>query len=157
MIKAVLLFFIRGDQILLCRKARGFGEGYWNGVGGKCEPGETLEQTVVRESLEEISATPISFSKVAHNQFIFDENDDSKNWDVHVYVCREWGGEFTESDELVEPTWFAFNDIPYSDMWEDDQYWLPQVLDGKFTQSTFWFGGSHNIIKKQVKTRVLSS
>ena len=40
--KLVTLLFLRRDgQILLAMKKRGFGEGKWNGVGGKVEPGET--------------------------------------------------------------------------------------------------------------------
>lgn len=35
-------------------KKRGFGVGKWNGSGGKIQPGETPEDTAVREVKEEI-------------------------------------------------------------------------------------------------------
>jgi len=56
-----LLFLIKDDQILLAMKKRGFGAGRFNGVGGKVEPGETIEQALIRESQEEINVTPIEF------------------------------------------------------------------------------------------------
>lgn len=155
MITAVLVFFVRDDTLLLCRKARSFGKGYMNGVGGKCEPGETLEETVVRECQEEISMTPLTFHKVAHNQFIFSEQDSSVNWDGHVYFCTEWEGKPVESDELVEPQWTAFADVPYEQMWADDIYWLPHVLDGQFVDSKFWFGDSHDVIMYDVNVSEL--
>ena len=43
-----LLFLVRDDQILLAMKKRGFGEGRWNGVGGKVEKDETVEQAMIR-------------------------------------------------------------------------------------------------------------
>ena len=40
-------------QILLAMKKRGFGEGKWNGAGGKVETGETIIQAASRELGEE--------------------------------------------------------------------------------------------------------
>ncbi len=35
--------------MLLGEKKRGFGEGYFNGFGGKVEAGETVQQAAIRE------------------------------------------------------------------------------------------------------------
>ena len=43
-----LLFLRREDEILLAMKKRGFGKGRWNGVGGKVEVGESIEQAMIR-------------------------------------------------------------------------------------------------------------
>ena len=37
------------DELLLGMKLRDFGKGYWNGFGGKVDPGETIEEAAVRE------------------------------------------------------------------------------------------------------------
>ena len=42
-----------GRCVLLGLKKRGFGEGRWNGFGGKLEAGETMEQCAARELCEE--------------------------------------------------------------------------------------------------------
>ncbi len=39
-----LVFARQPGKILLGMKKRGFGEGRWNGFGGKVEKGETIEQ-----------------------------------------------------------------------------------------------------------------
>lgn len=39
----------QGSRVLLGQKKRGFGEGYYNGFGGKVEPGETVAQAAARE------------------------------------------------------------------------------------------------------------
>ncbi len=41
------------NHILLAMKKRGFGEGKWNGAGGKVEEGETIVQAASRELQEE--------------------------------------------------------------------------------------------------------
>jgi 8-oxo-dGTP diphosphatase len=44
----------RGDRFLIRRRPEGtVYAGYWEFPGGKCEPGETPEQTTIRECLEE--------------------------------------------------------------------------------------------------------
>ena len=56
--RAVLVFFIRGQTILLANKKRGFGVGKWNGIGGKQKRGETVIDAARRECQEEIGVTP---------------------------------------------------------------------------------------------------
>jgi 8-oxo-dGTP pyrophosphatase MutT (NUDIX family) len=44
-------------MILLGMKKRGFGEGRWNGFGGKVEEGETIVEAAIREMKEESGLT----------------------------------------------------------------------------------------------------
>jgi len=37
--------------------------------------------------------------------------------------------------------WTPVDEIPYEEMWEDDIYWLPQVLSGKGVDGRFVFQG----------------
>lgn len=30
----------------------------------------------------------------------------------------------------MKPDWFPFENIPYAQMWPDDRYWLPKVIEG---------------------------
>lgn len=43
-----LVFVRNASQILLGMKKRGFGQGKWNGFGGKIEQGETIAEGAVR-------------------------------------------------------------------------------------------------------------
>lgn len=131
-----LLFLVKDDQILLAMKKRGFGAGKWNGVGGKIEPGESIEQAAIRECQEEIGVTPNALERVANLTFTFD-GETSDIW-THTFIARGWTGEPVETEEMA-PRWFAQTDIPYADMWEDDAHWLPHVLEGKKVVATFLF------------------
>lgn len=124
-----LVFFEEDDNLLLAMKKRGFGADRWNGVGGKLEPGETLDQALVRESQEEIGVTPIKYRKVAELQFRAFMKDKWTDLLVHAYICSKWSGKPVETEEM-RPQWFAKSDIPYDRMWQDDPFWLPRVLEG---------------------------
>ena len=43
-----LLFVLKPGKVLLGYKKRGFGEGRWNGFGGKVQRDETIEEAAVR-------------------------------------------------------------------------------------------------------------
>jgi len=142
-----LVFLQKEGQLLLAMKKRGFGTGYWNGVGGKIEPGETEEQALVRESQEEIGVTPTKWYKVAAHDFVMDvDTDQPWHMYVHAYLCDEWQGEPTESEEMA-PQWFDIHDIPYNKMWQDDIVWLPQMLLGKKLRGTFHFDRDNAMTK----------
>ena len=58
--KAFTLMFIHdGDRILLGLKKRGFGEGKWNGFGGKVTPNESVRLANIREMKEECGIEPV--------------------------------------------------------------------------------------------------
>lgn len=144
-----LLFLKRGEEILLAMKKRGFGEGRWNGVGGKLEPGESLEQAMIRETNEEIGVIPTKYEKVGDIRFDEFFKGEPALMHVHVFVATEWSGEPAESEEMA-PRWFNCADVPYADMWSDDPYWLPQVLDGKKISADFKLNESDNILSQKV-------
>jgi len=143
-----LVLLLKDDQILLARKKRGFGEGYWNGYGGKLESGETIEQAMVRECQEESGVTPLQFEKVAIHDFRFPGGE--LDMQGHVYVCREWEGTPVETEEMA-PQWFALNDIPYVQMWQDDIFWLPAVLQGKKLLGQFVFDVNDTLLSAELE------
>lgn len=123
-------------------KKRGFGEGRWNGAGGKVHDGESLEDAMIRETREELGVTPRTYEKVAELSFAF-PHEPSFDQLVHVYLGTAWDGEPQESDEM-RPHWFKMSDIPYSDMWPGDNLWIPQVLEGENVRGSLTFApGDH--------------
>ena len=60
-------------KILLGLKKRGFGEGRWNGYGGKVNAGETIEESMIREMQEESGITPTKFENRGVLYFEFKE------------------------------------------------------------------------------------
>lgn len=146
-----LVFLLRGDEILLAMKKRGFGAGHWNGVGGKIDPGETVEQALVRESQEEINVAPTKWQKVAEHDFLMDtDTDQPYHMYVHTFVATKWKGEPTESEEMA-PQWFKIPDIPFDSMWPDDPFWLPLVLDGQQIVGEYTFDSNNAMLTHDVK------
>lgn len=146
--KATLLFLIKDNKILLGHKKRGFGEGFWNGAGGKVEEGETPKQAAIREAQEEIKVLPKNPQKVADIDFFIPATDDQGPWiqRTFVYKTSEWVREPQETEEM-NPKWFKFSEIPYNQMWSDDQIWLPKVLEGQKIKAKFWFDNNLQVTK----------
>lgn len=141
-----LVYVIRDGQILLIRKKRGFGEGFFNGAGGKVHVGETLEDAAVREFSEELCATPGPLEWRGVLEFY---NNDRLEMLVHVFVTDSYEGELCESDE-AEPHWFPMGSVPYERMWLDDRYWFPLLLAGERFYGRFWFRNWGEIVKYYV-------
>ena len=58
--KVLTLAFVReSTRVLLGLKKRGFGEGRWNGFGGKVQLGETIEAGAVRYAYWVYSYKPL--------------------------------------------------------------------------------------------------
>ena len=130
-------FIERDGKILLGKKKRGFGTGRWNGFGGKMEPGEEVFESMKREAMEEFSLelTADRVQKVGELDFKVLDNSDWNEIFIHVYygTCD---GEAIESEELL-PGWFGKDKIPYDEMWVDDIYWIPMLLEGKKFKGSF--------------------
>lgn len=146
-----LCFVERDGKILLGKKKRGFGVGRWNGFGGKVEGTETLFEALKREGMEEFSLTLSEerVEKVAELYFKVLDNDAWKETEIHVYygTCD---GEPVESEEL-EPAWFPKDALPYDEMWVDDRYWLPLVLEGKNIIGRFTLTETNVLSSQDVK------
>lgn len=150
-IRRTLLFLRRDDELLLAMKKRGFGAGKWNGVGGKLEANESLEDALVRECVEEIGVTPTAWKAVGELDFVQDaETDDPWHMFVYAYIADAWQGEPSESDEM-RPEWFRLDDIPYKDMWDDDAFWLPAVLEGNKVTGEFTFDINDRLLAHDVR------
>lgn len=150
---ATLIFLIKRTDgeikdICLAMKKRGFGMNRWNGVGGKVNEEEIIEDAAKREAKEEIDIDVEELNKVAELSFYFPHNP-IWNQMVHVYFSEKWNGEPKESDEM-NPKWFSINDLPFQDMWPDDIFWLPVVVKGNLLKAMFKFGEKDIVLDKQI-------
>lgn len=148
-LETTLLLLRRDNQILLAMKKRGFGEGKYNGIGGKLEENETPEEAMVREAQEEIFITPTKYTKVGIIEFLEYFKGEKINVVFHLFVATEWEGTPEESEEM-KPQWFDIDKIPYDKMFPDDKYWMPYVLDNKKIEGFFEFDENWNIISQKI-------
>jgi 8-oxo-dGTP diphosphatase len=122
--RATLTFIVRNDEVLLIHKKRGLGAGKINGPGGRVEGDETILDCAVREVQEELCVTPTGLTLCGDMRFQFIDG-----YSIHVSVYHATGckGEARETEEAI-PLWTPVDAIPYAEMWEDDEIWLPLLL-----------------------------
>ena len=126
-----VIFIKRENEVLLGMKKRGFGEGKWNGFGGKVEKNETILEGAKRELKEEANIICNDLKNIATIYFEF-EIGFEKLMEVHVFTGELFEGEIIESEEM-KPQWYSIKDIPYEKMWKDDSIWFDSMLkDEKF-------------------------
>ena len=140
--KLTLCIPIKNNKVLLGMKKRGFGAGRWNGFGGKMEEGETIEQATLRELYEEVGIKDGKLNKVGVLDFSF-RNDEKKVLEVHIFKLTDFREEPRETEEM-KPQWFFLNEIPFSQMWSDDKFWFPFLLNGKLFKGEFMFDRPSN-------------
>jgi 8-oxo-dGTP pyrophosphatase MutT (NUDIX family) len=134
------LFLREENRVLLAMKKRGFGVGLWNGVGGKPEVDEPIDDTAVRECQEEILVTPLALVRVALVNCYFAKDGPNAGSDqtAHIYFSHEWDGMPTETEEM-RPQWFPEDGLPYESMWSYAPLLLPPLLTGERLEASFFF------------------
>jgi len=143
-----LCFIYQHPKVLLGMKKRGFGQGRWNGFGGKVRDGETIEEAVKREMQEEVRIIPGDIEKFGIIEFKFQGNPEIL--EVHCFKTSQFNGEPKESEEMF-PKWFNINELPFEQMWPDDKYWFPLFLEGRKFKGKFLFDNFDKILQYELE------
>ncbi|HIQ51111.1 MAG TPA: 8-oxo-dGTP diphosphatase [Nautiliaceae bacterium] len=131
-----LVYPLKEDKVLLIKKKRGLGKGFWNGPGGKIEENEDIEKAAIRELEEE---TRLKAKKLEFRAFLeFFEIEEKELHYVYVFVTEDFEGKEEETEEAL-PKWFKIDELPLNQMWEDDKYWIKKVLKGEKIYAKFKF------------------
>jgi len=94
------------DEILLARSPR-FAAGMFSALAGFVEPGETLEQCLAREVLEEVGVSVTNLRYFASQPWPFPHSL------MIAFVCDWNGGEINiDGVEIVEANWFKISSLP---------------------------------------------
>ena len=137
-----------GGEVWLGMKKRGFGAGRWNGFGGKVKVGETIEQATIREMEEETGFKVTNLTLAG--RLLFQNGDSPELIEMHVFRTTDFPESLTESEEM-RPQRFKGSDIPYDQMWEDDRYWVPYFLAGKYFSGEFTLDNDDHMIEAKVR------
>ncbi|MDQ5957038.1 MAG: 8-oxo-dGTP diphosphatase [Patescibacteria group bacterium] len=135
--KATLVFPVKNNQILLARKMKKVGAGKWNGFGGKSEPeDETVRDTACRELYEETgegikTKREDLIPKAVIDFYFFKNNSKEPDFSVAIYFTENFEGEAVGTDEMQDPTWFSFKDVPYQEMLPADRDFIPKLFGDK--------------------------
>ena len=116
-------FIVKDNKILLALIEYSPNDRKWNGIGGFVNENEAPEDAVIREINEE------TFIKIRKEDLIkLKELDLDIN--LIIYKTNKWGGELKIKDpSLKELKWFRFDKVPYDQMHEGNDKWLPELLN----------------------------
>ncbi len=101
------------DTILLIKRNTVPFKGYWALPGGRAEPGETVEQTVVREVKEETGLDVKVVKKIGeyHEQGI--QGGVEYDYYPACFLVKVFGGEMRKQQgEIQEIQLFSLDDVP---------------------------------------------
>lgn len=149
---ATLVEIIDNDKLLLKRATRGISKSKWNGLGGKMDQGETPEECAIRETREE---SGLVVKNLFYHGLVNFHNFGKEEVDfaVHLYSAKEFSGKLVETEE-GELKWFPISALPMSEMWKDDEYWMPLLLQGKKFDADFYFDETNkNIVRHEIKLK----
>ncbi|HMK64707.1 MAG TPA: NAD(+) diphosphatase, partial [Thermodesulfobacteriota bacterium] len=103
---AVIVLVEREDQVLLASSPR-FKDSFYSVLAGFVEPGETLEEVVVREVREETGIEVTDLHYFGSQPWPFPDSL------MIGFTARYAGGEIrVDGDEILEARWFPFDQLP---------------------------------------------
>lgn len=140
MILATLCYLKRDGCTLMVhrnKKPNDIHEGRWNGLGGKFEAGETPEECVRREVLEESGL--VIQNPLLHGLLMFPKFK-GNDWYVFVFTATEFGGDLIDSPEGTL-AWIKDQELIGLNLWESDHIFLPWIENGEFFSAKFEYEG----------------
>lgn len=109
------------------KKEQDENEGKWVGVGGKFEDGETADECLIREVLEETGLTLTSYT---FHGIVGFHSDEWGEEDMYLYSADAFEGTLTSNCSEGELKFVPASEVMSLPMWEGDKYFLPLILEG---------------------------
>ena len=119
------------------RKVNDIHEGKWNGLGGKFEAGETPEECVIREVLEE---SGLAIQNPKYCGLLVFTNFKANDWYVFVFTATEFTGELIDSPE-GKLEWVLDEKLLDLNLWKSDHIFFPWIENEKFFSAKFEYEG----------------
>ena len=132
---------IDNGKFLMIKHQRGINKDCMNFPGGKKEENETIEECVIRETLEETGILIKNPIEVGYIEF------PTKNFYVHVFKSTEFTGDVIQKEDEVCAFWTDKKDIPYEQMREADKDFLPEILSGKYVKRRYMYDEDFHVIE----------
>jgi 8-oxo-dGTP diphosphatase len=140
MILATLCYIKHNSSTLMVhrnKKPNDIHEGKWNGLGGKFEVGETPEECVIREVLEE---SGLSIQNPRYCGLLLFTNFKGNDWYVFVFTAGEFTGELIDSPE-GRLEWILDEKLLDLNLWESDHIFFQWIDAGKLFSAKFEYEG----------------
>ena len=134
---STLCYIKKNNQTLMLhriKKKNDIHKNKWNGLGGKLIEGESPEECVKREVLEE-SGLIIESPKL-HGMITFPKFDEIDDWIVFVYTAKNFEGNLIECNE-GKLNWVSDDQLLSLNLWEGDKIFIPWLSQEKFFSAKF--------------------
>lgn len=113
-VNCVGVICFRKDTVLIIQRGKSPRKGEWSIPGGRIEPGETENEAVSRELLEETGVTAIIGQKVALIDAVFE----GKLYRLHDYVAQWDHGEPVAGDDAAQAKFVRVSEISRFGLWD---------------------------------------
>ncbi len=104
---------LRGREVLLVERGKAPARGLWGLPGGAVEVGETIEEAVAREVLEETSVVvkPLELLTLFNSINRDDEDKVRTHFILFEYLCEYISGEVKAGDDAPDARWVSIDDL----------------------------------------------
>ena len=129
MFRTTLCYIEQNDCYLMLhrnKKKNDINEGKWLGVGGKLETGETPDDCMKREILEETGLTVKDYAFRGLIHFISEGNESEE---MYLYTVSSFEGVLTTDCNEGELQFIPKSEILNLNLWEGDPFFLRKLLD----------------------------
>jgi len=109
------------DRVLMIRRANEPGAGHWSIPGGRLEFGETTEQAMVREIMEETAVSCEAIALIGvYDAFVQDDTGQISDHFCLINYAATWiSGAPVAGDDALEARFMDMNEINELDLWGD--------------------------------------
>lgn len=149
---ATLCYIRKDGKTLLLHRNKSENDihyGKWNGLGGKFLSGESPEDCVKREILEE-SGLEI-YSPTLKGILTFPDFTKDKDWYVFVFEANIFSNTLIDVCPEGKLSWIPDEEVLNLSLWEGDKYFLSLLYQGKFFTGKFIYK-DNTLISHEIMT-----
>ena len=142
MYNSTLCYVLRGNDVLMLhrvKKKNDINKDKWIGIGGKFEPGESPDECLLREAMEETGLTLTGWR--CRGIVTFLPSDLAEGEYMYLFTADAFAGELKECDE-GDLQWVSRDFLDQLPKWEGDQIFLDLLWqDAPFFLLTLRYDG----------------
>jgi hypothetical protein len=127
-------YLLDNDEILLAEIVYSSRARVVAGIGGEVTSEKTLEHQTIQYLYHDVRVTvyPHDLKKVGvlHHISENEKGERVSESTLHIFTCEKWQGEI-QNTPGIKPSWYTQATLPYSSMLEQEEQWLPLIMQGE--------------------------
>lgn len=132
--QGILCFLYDNDEVLLVHSGYRSDEKTWDGIGEFLQTTKSPELVAVKTIYDrvkvEVNLQDLEKAAVIHHRILNKDGKALDELELAVFLCNRWRGE-PRVTPGIKPQWFSIDVLPFQEMPKDEQYWLPNILEGE--------------------------